>query len=306
MVRVERTVFKVPERRGSRKLISLDGQVFKPAHPAGTIIFTEGVGKNKDLAYYANGSLDYYRPFLKRLAKVFTVITFNHRGRGLSEGTLTPNGGLDAEGILASIKGKAALVGHSAGAAFSLQAAHAMPDRVSSVYLINPYLGAEFHRIAALIPDLAVPAVKGALKLGSDFHFTFLTGLQRACETLLGQKQDRSALLNKIKLNRRFAEAAVIGAKVGVSNGNYKVPIAFALASDDEFLGTLNNPGRHGRLVAEIRRILPNAEDFSGVLAGLNHYLNRGFRNYGNFFAEQADNRIFDSITNFTKANMGK
>ena len=52
MVHAEKHFFKVPERRGSNRLISLDGQVFEPTHSAGTVIFTQGMGKFKFGDYF--------------------------------------------------------------------------------------------------------------------------------------------------------------------------------------------------------------------------------------------------------------
>ncbi len=309
MVHVEKHFFTVPEKKGNGKSILLEGQVFEPTHPAGTIVFTEGVGKNRDLGYYQKGSLNYYGPFLERLAEVFTVITFNHRGRGLSEGILTPNGGLDLEGIIASpevsSKGKkVALVGHSVGAAFSLQAAYSIPERVSSAYLINPYLGPEFHRIAGSIPSFAVPATIAALRLGTGAYFAFATGLYKAFEAAFGPGQDGNAILRKIKVRRRLAEASIVATWTSVPKGGYTVPVAFALADEDEFIGTLNNAERYGTLVSKVRRTVPAARDFSHILAGFNHYLNSGLRNYGEFFAQVSDEKIIDSIVSFSKINM--
>lgn len=135
MVYVERIVFKVPERRGSDRRIQLEGLVLEPnGHSKGTILFVQGLPGGNGIA-----------GFLEPLAEEFTLVTYRHRGIGESEGRISRHGGDDVINVL-GVSGvrKAALVAHSMGAAFALQAAAESPRSVSSVYLINPYLGPDF------------------------------------------------------------------------------------------------------------------------------------------------------------------
>lgn len=274
MVHVEKHFFNVPESRESDRRIQLEGLVLEPHSPKGKLIFVQGF----------QGSFGFYEEFLRQLAERFVVITYYQRGTGNSEGSLIAQGGNDLVSIIASegVKekdGKVAVVAHSMGAAFSLQAAAKAPETILSAYLINPYLGSEF------LPGTRRygPAVLWALS-----HTGIVTV---AARTVPSERwQHKLGLL--IRSNKM--------AKIKVPKGLHGIPAAFALADYDQVLGTVNNERRYDYLVRKVKESVPEAKDFSFTIRGLNHFLTAPGEGWP--FARRASTTFISSVVKFAES----
>lgn len=130
-------------------------------------------------------------PALQRLlARQFTVINFDRRGRGESGDTLPYEGAREVEDIAALIEmagGEAYVFGMSSGAVLALEAAAAMPRQVKAVALYEPPIDPS--RTSQSYRDehekMARLAAEGR---GSDMLSDFLSGVGMGPETLAGFK----------------------------------------------------------------------------------------------------------------------
>ena len=281
MVSVERVFFEVPKNEGNDDIIKLEGLVLQPHGQAnGKVVFAQGFP----------GSFDFYYNFLQVLAEEFTVITYYSRGLGSSEGKFNSQGGGDLASIVRAVKGsneKVALIGNSLGTAFCIQAVAESEGAISSVYLINPFLGNKF-----------LPGIKryGPLLLYLLSSAGVATVAEKATKLISQPKQQ--LYQHNIDFGRKVAELA----RLRVPQGLDDVPTAFTLADCDQVLGTTNNANRYDYLVGIIQGVIPSAKDFSRAVRGLNHFLT--YPGEGGPFGGRANGAFMDSVVRFTTDNL--
>lgn len=285
MVHVERHFFKVPEKRRSDKLISLDRQVFEPTHPAGTIIFAPGFGA---------GNLDFYDEFLTGVAdRGFRVVTFSYRGAGSSQGSFNSAASVnDLETIVRQVKGedKVALMAHSLGAAYTVKAAQEIPNSVSSVYLFNPCLSPSFLPIIAPLPT-PTPVRPGLWVL----YFLSRTPLRKKAEKVVNEWYQKKSG-HQLGGNTFLALAEITRAKY--HKIPLKMPLGFVLTDTDWDLGTLRNASRYRSLVRKIENLGETVEDQSYLISGLNHRLNNSLNKP---FAQDCHELLVHTATQFAQ-----
>lgn len=114
------------------------------------------------------------------------------------------------------------------------------------------------------------------------------------------------AVLEKLQpkhkeLIRKYVDRRDV-ARIRIPRSVDGVPAAFALSLYDDVFGINGNEARYDMLVSRVREHVPNAEDYSTLLRGLNHNLYLPGKDGG--FTEMASLAFIASVRNFSAAHL--
>lgn len=263
---------------GHEKKLELEAGLKEPAHPNAVIIFTPGISRTYE---------DYVQHLLDPLAEEASVLAYNLRGHGTSDGRFDPPALTgDLEDIVDLLSQPVVLLGHSIGAGIAAAAAKTRAD-ARGAYLLSPYFDSEFlagrpRKYVALARILTYTGIP------------FLTDpLVRLCNKGF---HNRAPIRDFGRLLKAVRPESV--AK----------PVAWIVSDRDEMLGTLDNDMHYRRIQNVLRELYPDyGRDRSALAKGLNHCLNVTTGSMSPFLHEpstQVRDRIVTDIIEFSRACM--
>ncbi|MBA3737050.1 MAG: alpha/beta hydrolase [Actinobacteria bacterium] len=128
------------------------------------------------------------------LARRFTVIAYDRRGRGDSGDTApyaVDREVEDIEALIVEVGGRAAVVGHSSGAVLALEAARSYPDRITKLALYEPPLIVDDSRVP--LPEDFVTRIDALIsegRPGDAVAYFLTTGPGMPAEVVAGMRQE--------------------------------------------------------------------------------------------------------------------
>ena len=273
MVYSERVKFKVGKNsKDDFEKIELEGLVLSSNVSNGIIFFSPGLCSH----------FDDYNNLLYPLAEEFDVVTFNHRGHGASEGRFCSLRIADDLDYLVS--DGAFVLSHSAGSIGALD----VKSDVKAVFVINPYL----------FPEILSKKQRFLLYLAKGLTCAFV---QKPVQALLSVKNFNEKLGFH---NKRFIDdyAALLDVPDFFS---FERKVGFFVSDNDKVIGTLNNEKHYNKVKERLLLMYEDAEDYSHLVKGLNHCLNKKEGDSVPFLKTEPgknSDKIIETIVNFYKS----
>jgi pimeloyl-ACP methyl ester carboxylesterase len=223
--------------------VALEAGVYEPKRSRNLVIFTPGI----------SATFTDYNPFLQDLNNNnITVIAYNVRGHGKSEGRMTQQALVeDLEALIGIQEQPLSLVGHSLGANIS---AHAHGPVKSQLFLA---------------PFISKHSLSGMNRLGY--------GLMRALH-LLGTLAPLDRYATKKGPEAGFNNREPVHDFVELSTFNaHRLPqrrTGWVIPDKDEMLGTWTSSAHYEALKNQLQKAYPDGFNMSFLAKGLNHCFN--------------------------------
>ena len=211
----------------------IDGLYYEQSGPenAETVILSAGLG----------GSASYWAPNIASLAQRYRVITYDQRGTGRSDRSLPP--GLTiadmADDVLALMEGlgiaQAHFVGHALGGLIGLSLAASMPDRLSSLAVINGWSALDDYTARCFEVRLALlrnSGLRAYLRAQPIFLYP-AEWISRHSTMLDEELEQQLASVSQDNLEARLTALQAFDCKADVAK--LSVPL-LALAAEDDML----------------------------------------------------------------------
>lgn len=268
--------FQVGRRHShDEEKVTLQGRMYSRSCPSsGRIYLSFGITQ-----HFRN-----YDAFVNPLTEEFDLVVYNQRGHGKSEGEFDARrlaDDLDSIIDTCSDESKIFVLSHSAGSIAGVNSQR----RISGAFMINPYLDQQYlspFRRAAFCSLYA-------LTLANAHRI-----LQPLCNAVGLREQ-----LGFSNSGFPFDTATLLHRP---QKGNVARRTAFAVSDRDEILGTLGNRKHYHFLRDRLRDSFLDSRDYSHLVRGLNHCLNKQLFDFHSFMRSETgkDNkRIVEAIGNF-------